>query len=131
MLCEDMEALVRIFVTDDTIITETVAGDGAERTQLFDFAGQELFLEESLKHAKELGYKTVFWSFGYADWDNNNQMSPERAKQKIIENIHNGEIMLLHPTSATNAQILGDVIREIKSKGYRFGTLNELGGEIQ
>ena len=89
------------------------------------------FDEESLKHAKELGYKTVFWSFGYADWDNNNQMSPERAKQKIIENIHNGEIMLLHPTSATNAQILGDVIREIKSKGYRFGTLNELGGEIQ
>ena len=50
MLCEDMEALVRIFVTDDTIITETVAGDGAERTQLFDFAGQELFLDTDAKH---------------------------------------------------------------------------------
>ncbi len=89
------------------------------------------FDEESLKYAKELGYKTVFWSFGYADWDNNNQMSFDRAKNKIIENIHNGEIMLLHPTSATNAQILGDVIKELKSRGYRFGTLDELGGDIQ
>lgn len=89
------------------------------------------FDEESLKYAKELGYKTIFWSFGYADWDNNNQMSPESARKKIIENLHNGEIMLLHPTSATNAQILGDIIKELKSKGYRFGTLDELGGEIQ
>jgi peptidoglycan-N-acetylmuramic acid deacetylase len=80
----------------------------------------------SLKYAKQLGYKTVFWSFAYADWDNGKQMSPKEAKQKILSNIHNGEVMLLHPTSATNAAILGDVIRELKAQGYRFGTLDEL-----
>jgi peptidoglycan-N-acetylmuramic acid deacetylase len=74
-----------------------------------------------------MGYKTVFWSFGYDDWDNNRQMSLEKAKKKILDNIHNGEIMLLHPTSSTNAAILGDVIRELKAQGYRFGTLDELG----
>lgn len=84
------------------------------------------FDESSLKYAKLAGYKTVFWSFGYEDWDNNKQMSPDKAKRKILENLHNGEIMLLHPTSATNAAILGEVIREIKAQGYRFGTLDEL-----
>ena len=68
------------------------------------------FSEQTMKYANDLGYKTVFWSFAYADW----------------ENIHNGAVILLHPTSATNAAILGEVIDELKAKGYRFGTLDEL-----
>ena len=86
------------------------------------------FDEASLNYANELGYKTIFWSFAYADWDNDKQMSPDKAKKKILDNVHNGEIMLLHPTSATNAAILEDVIIELKSQGYRFGTLDELCG---
>lgn len=84
------------------------------------------FDESSIKYVSELGYKTVFWSFAYADWDNNAQMSVDSAKKKIMENIHNGEVMLLHPTSSTNAKILSDVIKELKEQGYRFGTLDEL-----
>ena len=84
------------------------------------------FDEESLKYASEMGYKTIFWSFAYADWDNNHQMSREKAKEKILKNVHNGEIMLLHPTSATNAAILEEIIISLKADGYRFGTLDEL-----
>lgn len=91
------------------------------------------FDEESLRFADELGYCTVFWSFAYADWDNAKQMSPSAAKKKILDNVHNGEIMLLHPTSATNAEVLGEIISILKAQGYRFGTLDELiknpGGE--
>ena len=50
----------------------------------------------------------------------------EKAIKKVMSHIHNGEIMLLHPTSATNAMILSDVISELKVLGYRFGTLDEL-----
>ena len=84
------------------------------------------FSRENLICASENGYKTIFWSFAYPDWDNNKQMTPEKAKGIILENIHNGEVMLLHPTSATNAAVLGEVIREIKARGYRFGSLDEL-----
>ena len=84
------------------------------------------FSEENLQFASEAGYKTVFWSFGYVDWDNERQMSPEDAMEKILGGLHNGEVLLLHPTSATNAEIMGDLIRELKSRGYRFGTLDEL-----
>lgn len=84
------------------------------------------FSRQNLITAAENGYKTIFWSFAYPDWDNGRQMPPEKAKQIILDNLHNGEVMLLHPTSATNAAILGDVIRSIKEEGYRFGSLDEL-----
>lgn len=91
------------------------------------------FSELNMIHADELGYKTVFWSFAYADWDNNKQMSPEKAIDKVLTGTHNGEILLLHPTSATNAAILPELIRSWKSMGYRFGSLTELeaGGGAQ
>ena len=87
-----------------------------------------VFSQENLICAAANGYKTIFWSFAYPDWDNQKQMSLEKAKQIILENLHNGEVMLLHPTSNTNAQILADIIREARAQGYRFGTLDELTG---
>ena len=86
------------------------------------------FDEKMLRQAKDLGYKTIFWSFAYADWDNGKQPDPVAAKRKILDNVHNGAVILLHPTSATNAAILGDVLREMRAQGYRFGTLDELVG---
>ena len=84
------------------------------------------FDKEMLEFAQKMSYKTVFWSFAYADWDNNSQMAENVALKKILDNLHNGEIMLLHPTSETNAKIMRDLIRELKSQGYRFATLEEL-----
>lgn len=81
---------------------------------------------ENIKMAQKLGFKTVFWSFAYADWDNKNQPSKEAAMQKVLDNTHNGAVVLLHPTSETNAAILPDLIREWRALGYRFGTLDEL-----
>ena len=86
------------------------------------------FNERTLAFASELGYKTVFWSFAYADWDNKAQMEPNAAKKKILDNIHNGAILLLHPTSKTNAEILDEVIKELRSQGYSFGSLDEING---
>lgn len=84
------------------------------------------FNEQNLTFADEMGYKTVFWSFAYADWDNGKQPEREFAIKKIMDHIHNGEIMLLHPTSQTNASILDEILTKLKAEGYRFGTLNEL-----
>lgn len=84
------------------------------------------FSELNLIHATELGYKTVFWSFAYADWDNKNQMSEEEALEKITTTLHNGEIMLLHPTSETNAKIMSRLITILKKEGYTFETLDKL-----
>ena len=81
---------------------------------------------ENLDWARELGYKTLFWSFAYADWDNNSQMSPQAAFEKIISGTHNGEVILLHPTSATNTEILGKLIDAWREAGFRFALPDEL-----
>lgn len=84
------------------------------------------FSEDNLKWAEEMGYTTVFWSLAYADWDNNKQPDPEKALALLDANIHNGAIVLLHPTSVTNADILDRLLTKWEADGYRFGSLSEL-----
>lgn len=84
------------------------------------------FNENSLKMTKDLGYKTIFWSFAYKDWLTDQQPSKEEGKKKILEKAHNGEIMLLHAVSSTNTSILGEVLEQLKSEGYEFKSLDEL-----
>ena len=65
------------------------------------------------------------WSFAYDDWDEKKQGREEYGKKKIMDNLHNGEIMLLHATSKDNANILEETIKDIKGQGYEFKSLDE------
>ena len=76
----------------------------------------------SLKKTNDLGYKSIFWSFAYADWDTQNVAEPAAALQKVTESTHPGAIFLLHAVSPTNAEILGQAIDSIRSQGYTFTT---------
>ncbi len=87
---------------------------------------QGIYSEENLRMAKELGYKTVFWSLAYVDWNNDKQPSREYAFSKLLPRTHNGAVVLLHSTSRTNAEILDTLLTEWKKLGYSFGTLEEL-----
>lgn len=87
---------------------------------------QGKFTKQQLIWAKEAGYKTCFWSLAYVDWDENNQPSKEEAMEKLKQRIHPGAIVLLHSTSSTNGEILGDIIKEWKAMGYTFGELTKL-----
>ncbi len=86
---------------------------------LFRFPEGE-FSEQTLAVVEQCGYRSVFWSFAYPDWDPNNQWEQQRAKDYILEHVHGGEIMLLHAVSETNAAILGDVIDAIRAKGFEI-----------
>ena len=90
---------------------------------------QGIYSEENLKMAQSLGYKTVFWSLAYVDWYQDDQPTPEEAFSKLIPRIHNGAVVLLHSSSATNAEILDELLTKWEEMGYRFGTLDELFGE--
>ena len=87
---------------------------------------QGLYSEENLKMAKDLGYKTVFWSLAYVDWNNDDQPSREEALGKLIPRTHPGAVVLLHSTSKTNAEILEELIGKWKEEGYSFGTVEDL-----
>ena len=78
----------------------------------------------SLCLTQQLSYSSVFWSFGYKDWDTNNQPSPSDAFKKITTSTHPGAIFLLHAVSSTNTSILGNVIDAIRDQGYTFEQLH-------
>ncbi|MBC8061235.1 MAG: delta-lactam-biosynthetic de-N-acetylase [Clostridiaceae bacterium] len=84
------------------------------------------YSELSMYYTQQLGYKSVFWSFAYADWDTAKQPSEDYAKNLIMQRTHNGGILLLHAVSKTNANILDYLLKEWTSKGFEFKTLNEL-----
>lgn len=83
------------------------------------------FSERTLSVTDSLGFKTVMWSFAYVDWNDDKQPAKEEAMKKIISNLHNGEIMLLHATSKTNSEIMGEMIENIRKEGYEIKSLEE------
>ena len=87
---------------------------------------QGLYSQENLKMAQQMGYRTVFWSLAYVDWNNDAQPTPEEAFQKLLPRTHNGAVVLLHSTSQTNAKILDGLLQKWKDMGYRFAGLEEL-----
>jgi len=87
------------------------------------------YSEANLKMAQELGYKTIFWSAAYKDWEENNQPSREEAFSKLIPRTHPGAVILLHNTSKTNALILDELLHKYTEMDYRFACLNHLVGD--
>lgn len=90
---------------------------------------QGKYSEDNLELAKTLGYTTVLWSLAYVDWYEDDQPTAQEAFDKLIPRIHNGAVVLLHSTSQTNADILGELLTRWKEMGYTFGNLDELAGK--
>ena len=83
------------------------------------------YSERTLKICDDLKYKTVMWSFAYDDWDENKQGREDYGKAKVLDNVHNGAVILLHGTSRDNMNILDECIKGIKDIGYEFCSLDD------
>ena len=77
------------------------------------------YSEQALETVQKCGYKTVFWSYAYVDWKTDAQPLPAEGLEKLTKSAHGGEILLLHSVSATNAEILGDVIDSFRAQGFK------------
>jgi len=78
----------------------------------------------SLQWAKELGYRTVFWSIAFADWDPNKQPGPDFSHKHVLDNIHPGAVILLHAVSQSDTEALEKIITDLQTQGYVFSTFN-------
>jgi len=117
---------------DDSQIEEEVLG--LERAFSEKFGAKMKFLrppkgeysERSLSITSKLGYCNLFWSFAYDDWHRDKIRGPEYAYKKVISNLHNGEILLLHAVSKDNADALDMIIKGCRASGFEFGNVEEL-----
>lgn len=90
---------------------------------------QGKYSESNLQMAKDLGYKTFFWSLAYVDWYQDKQPSKEEAFKKLLGRIHPGAVVLLHSTSSTNAAILDELLTKWEEMGYQFKSLDQLAAQ--
>ena len=84
------------------------------------------FSEQSLYITRQQGYKTIFWSMAYQDWYVDNQPGADVAYEHVTDNAHPGAVILLHAVSESNAEALDSILKDLKSEGYRFGSLYEI-----
>lgn len=139
---QDNEELVRRMIDEGHVIgnyTANYANVGdltsnqltSELNTLYNYVyetyGYEMYLfrppsgyfnEQALATAQSLGYRTVFWSFAYADWDA--QMTTKQALNNALAKVHGGAIYSLSGSSSLNQKMLSDMIDGIREKGYEF-----------
>ena len=84
------------------------------------------YSERVLAVAKDMGYRTILWSFAYKDWDINMQQGADYAFNQVTPYLHDGAVLLLHAVSSDNANALEDIINYAKNEGYTFKSLDEL-----
>lgn len=85
-----------------------------------------VFSQKVLAIANDLGFKTVFWSFAYKDWDINSQKGKDYAIAQISPYLHDGAVLLLHAVSKDNAEAMGEIIDYAHSQGYEFASLDDI-----
>ncbi|WP_209122339.1 polysaccharide deacetylase family protein [Alkalihalobacillus sp. BA299] len=80
------------------------------------------FRQEVVDIAASLNMKTIMWSVDTVDWKRPN---PYSMVQRVLNNVHPGAMILMHPTSST-ATGLEQMIVGIKNKGYQIGNVSHL-----
>lgn len=93
-------------------------------SQYFRFPSGE-HSECALELVSSMGYKSIFWSAAYADWDTAKQPTKESAVNTVTSRYHNGAVILLHAVSQANADGLGEMIDIAINQGYTFKTLDD------
>ena len=83
------------------------------------------FSQRTASIVDSLGYTSVLWSNAYDDWDKEKQGRSDYGKKKVLDNLHNGAVILLHSTSEDNLTMLDSMIKEAKQMGYEFKSLDE------
>jgi peptidoglycan-N-acetylglucosamine deacetylase len=78
--------------------------------------------QQVVEIAAQLNMKTVLWSVDTVDWMKPN---PQEMAYRVLQKIHPGAMILMHPTDPT-AHAIERIIIGIKEKGYEIGILSQL-----
>lgn len=102
--------------------------------EFFKLTGQKMvylrppkgeYSERTLAETREMGYYNIFWSLALVDWVPM-PGGAEEAYQSVMNNLHNGAIILLHAVSKDNTEALERILKDMKAQGYTFKTLDDL-----
>ena len=118
----DMSKISSSKIHEEIVKTNDVieATTGKQVTLLAPPSGY--FNNEVVKIAAQQKLKTVIWSVDTIDWQ---KPSPDTLLKRVTGKIHNGALILMHPTEVTTNN-LEHLIIEIKNKGYKIDTVSDM-----
>ena len=83
------------------------------------------YSENALDLVNTIGYRSIFWSVAYVDWDPNTIRGKDYTIDTLMSRIHPGAVILLHSVSPDNAAAMGEFIDNARAEGYTFKSLSE------
>ncbi len=118
---ENPEQFIKeLAITEDTF--KNLVGTEMDKVLRFP---EGTFSECAMDYANKMGYKCIFWSFAYKDW-NAEWNDKDYALDWMKTYSHNGAIYLLHGVNKANADALDEFITYMESEGYRFDVVTNL-----
>jgi peptidoglycan-N-acetylmuramic acid deacetylase len=118
-------------LTDDQIKSEITDFEkmykditGKELEKYFRFPYGKYTMHD-LSLISGMGYTSVFWSTAMKDWEPRKNGADDPYND-IMNNLHDGNVILMHQGSKENMEALDRIIKAVKKAGYTFGTVNEL-----
>lgn len=118
----DLKSMSSALIRKELKETNNVINAVTEKTPVWFAPPSGSFRDEVVKIAHELNMRTVLWSVDTIDWK---QPEPAEMVARVVNKIHPGALILMHPTSST-ARGLDSMIKNIKEKGYQIGNASTL-----
>ena len=73
--------------------------------------------------AEELGFYTIQWDVDSLDWKN---LGKENILNRVLSKTKNGSIILMHNGTQDTANVLDEMIKRLKEKGFNFKPTSEV-----
>jgi peptidoglycan-N-acetylmuramic acid deacetylase len=125
MTHKDMTTLtddqVKKEITDFEKLYKDITGKEVEKYFRFPYGKYSM---HNLSLVSDMGYTSVFWSTAMRDWEP--RKHADDPYNDIMNNLHPGNIILMHQGSKENMAALDKILKAVKNAGYEFGLVNEL-----
>jgi peptidoglycan-N-acetylmuramic acid deacetylase len=108
-------------INDFESLYENITGEKMPKYFRFPYGAYSKHL---LSLVGDLGYTSVFWSTAMKDWVPRKNGADD-AYNDIMNNLHDGNVILMHQGSDDNIAALGRIIEGIKKAGYEFGLVSD------
>lgn len=109
-------------IADTEIAFKNTTGKSMDK--IFRFP-EGVFSEKALDYLNQMGYRSIFWSFAYKDWDPSWNTRAE-ALSWMKGYYHPGAIYLIHGANVADSEALDEFIGYMKSIGYTFSTPDKI-----
>jgi len=104
-----------------TLANDKIEGLTGKKNDLFRSPYGE-YNDNVITAAKDLGFYTIQWDVDSLDWKN---LGKENILNRVLTKTKNGSIILMHNGTQDTANVLDEMIKKLKEKGFNFKSTSE------